>query len=196
MPINGKPHSVFAGDRFGRLTVVGFSHNDKRFRRHYSVRCDCGRTKTVQGTLLRSGNTRSCGCLARQVAKSARLPGDHGAITAIVLQYMRHAADRGIEWHLSRDDVSSLVRQPCVYCGNPAGNIKRTKNLPEGFPHNGIDRLDSSKSYTLANVASCCGLCNRAKRDMSRNQFLAWVQQIANYQASMAAQWAGQEALV
>jgi hypothetical protein len=191
MPRNGKPHLVATGDVFGRLIVLGYSHSDKRWRRHYLVRCACGAEKTVQGALLRSGNTQSCGCQAMDAKRAQRLPNDAGVITAILLQYRRHARDRGIEFLLSRESVDELVRQPCAYCGDPAGNLKRTKNLPDGFPHNGIDRVDSSLPYIAGNVVPCCGLCNRAKRDMPRDQFLAWARRVAAHQASMADQWGG-----
>lgn len=50
------------GKRFGMLTVTG-----PGFTRHGSVfwdcQCDCGGKRTVHGSRLRSGETRSCGCL-------------------------------------------------------------------------------------------------------------------------------------
>ena len=105
-----KPHLVFEGDRFGRLTVIGFSHLDKRSRRFYRVRCDCGVEKTVQGTLLRSGNTKSCGCLTTEFGQRYRKANDGGVVTAIILQYKRHARERGIGWYLTDKEVDKLVR--------------------------------------------------------------------------------------
>lgn len=51
-----------AGRRFGRLTVVGRSGS---IGKHPSWKCvcDCGGECTVRGDHLRSGATRSCGCL-------------------------------------------------------------------------------------------------------------------------------------
>lgn len=72
MPANNSPHLVVTGDKFERLTVIGFSYNDKRYRRHYKVKCDCGNIKTVQGTLLRTGNTKSCGCLGKEIKRNGR----------------------------------------------------------------------------------------------------------------------------
>ena len=55
------------GQRFGRLTVlhrepVGLSRSPR-----WVCRCDCGEVRTVLGPHLRSGVTRSCGCLHREV---------------------------------------------------------------------------------------------------------------------------------
>lgn len=176
------------GEVCGRLTVVEFSHYSGKHRKHFVCRCVCGAEKTVQATLLRNGNTKSCGCLARDVKRAQRLPDDAGIINQIILQYKRHARDRGIEWNLTRDAVDQLVRMQCQYCGIVGGNTKQTKNHP-GFKHNGIDRVDSSKGYESTNVVPCCGLCNRAKRDMPREEFIAWACRVADHQKAMADQW-------
>jgi len=181
MPSTRSPHLVTTGDRFTRLTVLGYSHNDKRHRRFYHVRCDCGVEKTVQGIQLRSGNTRSCGCLSLERKRATRLPDNHGEITAILLSYKRHAKTRGIQFRLTREEVSSLVRKPCFYCDNPAGNLKKTKDCPEGFRYNGIDRCDSNGIYEKNNVVPCCGVCNTAKLDRSQEDFIAWVLKAAKH---------------
>lgn len=49
---------------FGRLTVL--RENETRSREGQLVwicRCECGKTTAVKGRNLRTGNTRSCGCL-------------------------------------------------------------------------------------------------------------------------------------
>lgn len=180
MPTNNSKHLVEPGDIFSRLTVLSFSHHDKRWRRHYLVRCDCGSEKTVQGTLLRSGNTKSCGCLGKEVRRNrTRLPNNGGVINQLILQYRRHARSRGIEFLLSREEFDALVRKPCHYCGDPAGNLRRTKNCQEGFPHNGIDRVDSRLPYQADNVVAACGTCNFAKGSMTGTEFIVLANRIA-----------------
>ncbi len=53
--------------RFERLIVIRFSHVSDSRRTYWFVKCDCGNTKIVRGTSLRSGNTKSCGCLQKEV---------------------------------------------------------------------------------------------------------------------------------
>lgn len=50
------------GQRFGRLEVVSQWDNEKRGAYWLCV-CDCGRTTIIRGRSLRSGHTRSCGCI-------------------------------------------------------------------------------------------------------------------------------------
>jgi hypothetical protein len=52
------------GLRFGRLVVL--EPADKRYS--YKCLCDCGANKIIQGGHLRSGTSKSCGCLRRQFA--------------------------------------------------------------------------------------------------------------------------------
>lgn len=61
-----------AGRRFGRLTAieeVDAKHGIVKWR----CRCDCGTLKVVRSVNLNSGNTLSCGCLARDVRRKRKL---------------------------------------------------------------------------------------------------------------------------
>lgn len=50
--------------RFGKLTVLYRSKNNKKGT-YWHCKCDCGNEKDVLGSNLKSGNVRSCGCLAK-----------------------------------------------------------------------------------------------------------------------------------
>lgn len=53
------------GKRFGRLLVLGFDGRTNSGNAIWRVRCDCGQEFLVRGTNMKSGNTRSCGCIRR-----------------------------------------------------------------------------------------------------------------------------------
>jgi hypothetical protein len=50
------------GDRYNRLTVIRRDGNFGRIAA-WICECDCGQTTRVSGNSLRTGNTKSCGCL-------------------------------------------------------------------------------------------------------------------------------------
>lgn len=56
--------AVEAGQRYGNL-VVGDLEGSRDGMRYFNCTCDCGEKTTVRGTLLRNGQTKSCGCLKR-----------------------------------------------------------------------------------------------------------------------------------
>lgn len=64
-------HNSTIGKRFGRLVVAGFEKDLARHpvRRFARCRCDCGSSVLVRQEDLRSGATRSCGCLRREWAR-------------------------------------------------------------------------------------------------------------------------------
>lgn len=60
------------GQRFGRLVVLGITEEKEKHRsRKWLCQCDCGNTKIVSGSALRSGDTRSCGCLKTESSKDS-----------------------------------------------------------------------------------------------------------------------------
>lgn len=64
------------GFRFGKLTIIDVA--DDRFdvgrgQRRWHARCDCGNVILVAAHAVKSGNTKSCGCL-RSGKSKARVP--------------------------------------------------------------------------------------------------------------------------
>jgi len=64
------------GQTFGRLTVISqFEKRTKDGCVIWNCTCECGNTKQVSGKSLRSGNTKSCGCLNADQYQSRRVTG-------------------------------------------------------------------------------------------------------------------------
>lgn len=55
-------NTVTIGQKFGRLTVLSFSHNE-RSHRVFSCMCDCGNEALARQINLTRGRTTSCGCV-------------------------------------------------------------------------------------------------------------------------------------
>lgn len=58
------------GNTYGRLTVLSRAVVENKTGGWWNCKCECGAEIVVLGTSLRNGNTRSCGCLQRDCAKS------------------------------------------------------------------------------------------------------------------------------
>jgi hypothetical protein len=54
---------VTTGEKFNRWTVIKEVARDKHKRRMILCRCECGTEKVVPLTYLRSGESKSCGCM-------------------------------------------------------------------------------------------------------------------------------------
>lgn len=85
-------------------------------------------------------------------------------------RYKHNAKRRFLEWELTKEDFVRLINLDCYYCGaEPSEMIVGRKK----FICNGIDRIDSSRGYSLANVAPCCKYCNQMKMAMNDEEFVA-----------------------
>lgn len=60
-----------AGQRFGRLTVVGPVPSQGRGHQRYLCSCLCGNSKEILGTNLIQGRSTSCGCRRREIARKS-----------------------------------------------------------------------------------------------------------------------------
>jgi hypothetical protein len=65
------------GQRFGRLTVCRRVENSNDGRVRWLCLCECGNEIVVLGYSLVSGNTRSCGCLNKELITQRRTTHGH-----------------------------------------------------------------------------------------------------------------------
>lgn len=94
------PLKNISGMRFGRLTALEVSGKVGR-RLAWRCRCDCGAYASVQGGLLRSGDTRSCGCLQDETRRTMNLRhGMAGTRVYRIWSHMRRRCKdpRAIRW--------------------------------------------------------------------------------------------------
>lgn len=81
------------------------------------------------------------------------------------------AKSRGLQVNIDVNKYQFLIDSGCHFCG---------KDLSD---ENGycLDRVDSSKGYSIRNVVPCCKICNRAKSDMDVFHFRNWVVKAAKH---------------
>jgi hypothetical protein len=174
--------SIKIGEVYGRLTVVSRLKNDGRNRPVFACRCRCGITVPVKSNSLRTGNTRSCGCLKREAIKRTvelhwQKPQGEAALTALLAGYKKDARKRALDFSLPRADFERLTRCRCRFCGQEPANTTNFKTNGN-IVYNGIDRLDPALGYTVANSVTCCKHCNRMKGHRTATEFLEWVERI------------------
>jgi len=57
------------GKRFGKLLVLERAGSNKQSLATWKCRCDCGKEKVIKSGSLRSGDSKSCGCLHTEVRR-------------------------------------------------------------------------------------------------------------------------------
>jgi phosphopantetheine adenylyltransferase len=166
------------GYRQGKLTLT------KREGKYYVLQCDCGTEKRHQSMLP---TLRSCGCTRYEQRVSYEDQTINFIFHVMKNDVKRRKSElREAPFTLTFEQFKELIFKPCVYCG--AEKINQTKyQRGEGTLHwNGVDRVDSSKGYTIDNVVPCCKICNRAKGTKSVEEFRSWLQHTNEFQKTAA----------
>lgn len=191
MPIQklSKPRRDLTGKKFGELTVIAFDsyreNKDRRFD-YWKVSCSCGKTKSVRGNSLVSGGVKSCGCKLKEhyaqlgnIAKVRNsLPLGEAALNTLLNNYRTRAKRKKISFSLSIKLFMDLVKQDCYYCGAKPSNFLKKKRMNGGITYNGIDRVDNSLGYVKDNCVPSCEICNKAKRDLTAEEFTEWINRL------------------
>ena len=70
---------ICVGNVFGRWTILNSACADEHRRKRFLCRCVCGTQRILQAYALRSGKTKSCGCLVRDQMREKKTT--HGEST-------------------------------------------------------------------------------------------------------------------
>lgn len=172
--------SDLTGLKFNRLTVLNFSYSKYR-QRFWLCKCDCGSSKEVFASTnwLKFGKIKSCGCLKLEFLKKGCKEGD-ACRNSVIHNYKLGAKRRNLEWNLSKTECIELLQSNCQYCGIEPKQVFKRKGCTSSYVYNGIDRLDSCKGYTSDNCVPCCKDCNRAKWQMTIEEFKDWLKRICS----------------
>lgn len=72
-----KPNFIdITGKQFGRLTVTKWVGSINR-QTHWECKCACGKTLTLNGSKLKTGNTKSCGCFKSELNSVVKFKHRH-----------------------------------------------------------------------------------------------------------------------
>jgi len=87
------------------------------------------------------------------------------------------ARDRKLAWDLTEDDVHKLIKETKV-CSISGRQVVLEINHPDG---SSIDRIDNKRGYHLDNVHVVSQLVNKARGEMTIDEFVIMCKQVAEY---------------
>ena len=167
------------GYKVERLTVVELCGRDKHGAALWKCKCDCGNIRLLTRGMLIYGRNKSCGCYRRErMSNMRRKPMGEAARNCLYPFYRHSAKHRNLSFELSRNEFNSIILKNCYYCGSYPSNVSKSGHNNGDFIYSGIDRMNNEIGYTLENCVPCCIICNRAKNNLSFNEFLNWISKL------------------
>lgn len=119
------------GQKFGRWTILGKFRKDGIY--YFECRCDCGTVRNVRANSIRSGRSKSCGCLLReraelQISVNNKKQIDNNAQFNTCFQIIERekphknnkSGHKGVYWEKTKGVWRSViyVHKKCIYLGS------------------------------------------------------------------------------
>jgi len=152
------PFQDITGKRYGRLLAQEFVGRNERGNALWKCTCDCGQKKVIVLGQLNAGKTKSCGCLARELAskRTAKVATKHGDCTR---------TSRSSEYEAWRSMKKRCLNPNYKQWKDYGGRgIKICQEWIDSFdafladvgrkpePHLSLDRIDNNGNYEAGNV--------------------------------------------
>lgn len=171
------------GKTMGTWEIIRFSHiredhvkHGTRNRRFWNVRCiNCGHERVAEKhNMVPPSGGRCQKCWGRK-------RGETGC-NELYDTYIRNARNYEREFSLTMEEFAYITSSSCHYCGVEPIQVKELKSEStwSTYFYNGIDRVDNDMGYVSGNCIPCCVVCNRAKNDMSYDNFMQYINRIKN----------------
>ena len=146
-------------EKFGRLTVIKEGEmikNGKGRCRTWLCECECGREKIVRESQLKSGRSRSCGCLARDLASARAKHGMSKKPDGVTLT-PEYQAWRGMKTRCLNKNHKKYYLwggRGITICDEWKDDFAAFyKHVgPRPSPDMSIDRIDNNGNYEPGNV--------------------------------------------
>lgn len=195
-------HEDLINKTFGKVTVLEFSHvetrkikpgkdgwkNTRNFY-YYKYLCECANVGITNKETLLSAKNYSCKACrgislgVRNKISSKKYDDPIDAKCSVVYSnYKSRSKLKGISFELSFFDFKKLVLENCYYCDAKPNMCRadraKSRQGTSRIYFNGLDRIDNNQGYTKKNVSPCCEDCNKAKRDLSFEDFLNLIKNV------------------
>ena len=164
-----------AGRSMGQWSVIGLAASsvDVALKRnsnyHWVCRCVCGGIKIITHSSLRSGNSKSCGCVSRRGYKD---------IIASRWNNIRNGANqREIPFLISIEEAWNLYEKQSGICALTGDSIRFDGTTKMAS----IDRINSDDHYRLSNINWVRSDVNLMKGALSLRSFVSWCRIISNH---------------
>jgi len=151
------------GQRFGRLKVVSFSHKDKS-KKHsfFFCKCDCGNEKVVCSDNLKKGDTKSCGCLQKEL--TGKRFTTHGMSRSSIYHRWQNMVNRCLK--NSDPAYKNYGGRGITVCDRWLKFENFYEDTKKGYKKDlTLDRINNNENYEKSN---CCWATRKEQQQNTR----------------------------
>lgn len=131
--------------KFGRLTTLKVAYN-KNHNNYWECICDCGKTKIIRANSLTSGNTKSCGCLNKEIITKHDFCKER---TYNIWKMMKERC-----YNKNSKSYHNYGGRGIGVCDSWKSDYSKFREwaMKNGYKHNlTLDRIDNNKEYCPEN---------------------------------------------
>lgn len=168
------------GNIYGRLTVISFKEK-RGIHQYWNCKCDCGNITSIKHSHLTRQTIRSCGCSHFYIkSKHAAWTGIGEMSGAYLSSIKQSARIRNLKYDLTKEQIWGIFLKQNGKCALSGIDLKFQSrgNIRDGTAS--LDRIDSSKNYSIDNVQWVHKIVNIMKQDSNESDFINWCKLIAN----------------
>lgn len=167
--------------KFGQLSFVSVAKSLKGASQCI-WKCDCGKEFTCNKFDVIYGKRKSCGCSQYKINKHHKSWKGYEEISGSYWNTIRVSAKkRKLKMSVSIKDVWQLFikqNRMCALTGVPI--IFQSKcEVWDGTAS--LDRIDSTRGYTLDNIQWVHKVVNMMKQQVTQQEFIEWCQKIVDH---------------
>lgn len=182
-----KGYCDLTGLQFGRYRVIKVDENAFKGRMRWVCQCECGNISSVRSTDLKRGLALSCGCFNSEMSKEKNSgynnhnwSGYEEIRGDFFKDIGRKAIKRNLEFNITIEQIWGLFikqNRKCALSGLPLKFQSKYKSK-DGTAS--LDRIDSSKGYTIDNIQWVHKDVNRMKLNYPEEYFINICNLISN----------------
>lgn len=148
--------------KFGRLVAEYRNGTHKTGEAKWHCLCDCGNSKDIVGQSLRNGDTKSCGCLAKELTGNrARKHGQSkNPRHKLWIKARQRATKKGIPFNITWEDIPEIpIKCSILNIELSKGTRGKCSNSPS------LDKINPIKGYVKGNIRIISHRANQLKSD-------------------------------
>lgn len=160
------------GKKFARLTVIERVENSKSGVPRWKCICECGNECIVYASHLKNGNTKSCGCLQKELSaiRCKEQKKTHGKSNTRIYKIWRHMKDRC--YNPKNKDYKLYGAEGKTICDEWINSFQNFYDwsMSHGYQEQlEIDRIDWRKGYYPDN---CRWVTRKEQNNNNRNNHI------------------------